>query len=77
MIGRFTIDITDVVATAVEGDFTMRLIFAMTVVSDGVTRSGSTSADFRVDQALTYAVPAPAALSVLGVAGLISRRRKA
>jgi MYXO-CTERM domain-containing protein len=43
-----------------------------------VTRSGSTSADFRVDQSLTFAnVPAPAALSVLGVAGLISRRRKA
>jgi hypothetical protein len=74
MIGRFTIDITGVEADS----FTMALKFAMTVVSDGVTRSGSTSADFRVDQSLTFAnVPAPAALSVLGVAGLISRRRKA
>jgi hypothetical protein len=74
MIGRFSIDITGVEAST----FTMALKFAMTVVSDGVTKSGSTDTAFRVDQTLTFAnVPAPAALSVLGVAGLISRRRKA
>jgi hypothetical protein len=73
MIGRFTIDVTDWNFISLP---TMHLKFAMTVVSDGVTRSGSTNADFRVDQTLSFAVPAPAALSVLGVAGLISRRRK-
>jgi hypothetical protein len=76
MIGRFTIDITDVVATAVEGDFTMHLKFAMTVVSDGVTRTGSTNADFRVDQTLSFAVPAPGAAGLLALAGLGGRRRR-
>jgi hypothetical protein len=77
MIGRFSIDITGVD----QDTFTMALKFGMTVVSDGVTRSGSTDAAFRVDQTLTFAnatpIPAPAALSLLGAAGLISRRRKA
>jgi hypothetical protein len=74
MIGRFTIDITD----AIEGDFTMALKFAMTVVSDGVTRSGSTNAAFRVDQSLTFAntVPSPGAVALLGLSALVSGRRR-
>ncbi|MGA1265933.1 MAG: hypothetical protein ACO32J_02000 [Phycisphaerales bacterium] len=74
MIGRFTIDITD----ALEGDFTMALKFAMTVVSDGVTRSGSTNAAFRVDQSLTFAntVPSPGAVALLGLSALVSGRRR-
>jgi len=74
MIGRFTIDIS----SALEGDFTMALKFAMTVVSDGVTRSGSTNTAFRVDQSLTFAntIPSPGAVALLGLSALVSGRRR-
>ncbi len=74
MIGRFTIDITN----DLEGEFTMALKFAMTVVSDGVTRSGSTNAAFRVDQSLTFAnaIPSPGAVALLGLSALVSGRRR-
>ena len=73
MIGRFTIDITGAEADL----FTMKLKFAMTGVSNGATVSGSTNANFRVDSTLTFAqVPAPAAAALLGLAGLVTRRRK-
>jgi hypothetical protein len=74
MIGRFTIDIS----SSLVGDFTMALKFAMTVVSDGVTRSGSTNAAFRVDQTLTFAntIPSPGAVALLGLSALVSGRRR-
>ncbi len=55
MIGRFTIDVT---GTAPGTTRTMTLKFAMTGVSDGVIRSGSVDAAFRVNQTLRFAVPA-------------------
>ncbi len=55
MIGRFTIDVT---GTAPGTTRTMTARFAMTGVSDGVIRSGSVDADFRVNQTLRFAVPA-------------------
>jgi hypothetical protein len=73
MIGRFSIDVTDWNFISLP---TMRLIFAMTVVSDGVTRSGSTNADFRVDQTLSFAVPAPGAAALIAMAGGFIRRRR-
>jgi uncharacterized protein (TIGR03382 family) len=49
--------------------------FAMTVVSDGTTRTGSTLPAFRVDQSLTF-VPSPGAAALVALAGLVGGRRR-
>jgi hypothetical protein len=49
----------------------------MTGVSNGATVTGSTNANFRVNTTLTFAaVPAPGAVALMGLAGLVARRRK-
>ena len=72
MIARLAIDMADMVAGTT---YTFAAKFGMTVVSDGVTKVGSTDANFRVNQSLTFAVPAPGAVAAIGLAGLIGRRR--
>jgi hypothetical protein len=62
MIARVTMDTADMVAGTT---YSYKARFAMTVVSDGVTRTGSTNTSFRVDQSLTFALgPCTAGSSV-------------
>ena len=74
MIARLAIDTADMTAP---GDYTVTIKLAMTGVSNGATVTGSTNANFRVNTTLTFAaVPAPGAVALMGLAGLVARRRK-
>ena len=74
MIGRFTIEVTGLEDTAVK---TMSLKFAIAGKQNGTTTfTGSTSAAGRFNYTLAFAVPAPGAAALLGMAGLIGRRRQ-
>jgi hypothetical protein len=53
MIARVTMDTADMVAGTT---YQYKVQFAMTVVSDGVTRTGSTNTSFRVNQSPTFAL---------------------
>jgi hypothetical protein len=79
MIGRFVIDVTQTdVNTPVEGPKTMTLKFAIAGKQNGSTTfTGSTSTAGRFNYTLSFAVPAPGAAALVGLAGLIGRRRKA
>ena len=71
MIGRFTIDVTGDSAT--NNQVTMK--FAIAGKNNGTTTfTGATQAAGRFNYTLTYA-PAPGAAALVGLAGLISRRR--
>jgi hypothetical protein len=72
MIARVTMDTADMVAGTT---YQYAVKFAMTVVSDGVTRTGSTNTSFRVDQSLTF-VPSPGAAALVALAGLVGGRRR-
>jgi len=72
MVARVALDTADMEAGK---KYTLSCIFAMTVISDGVTKTGSTDTNFRVNQSLTF-VPAPGAVALVGLAGLMSRRRR-
>jgi hypothetical protein len=75
MIGRFTIDVTGLDESAVK---TMTMKFAVAGKQNGTTVfTGSTSAAGRFNYTLRYAVPAPSAAALIGVAGLMARRRAA
>jgi hypothetical protein len=74
MIARLAIDTADMTAP---GDYTVAIKLCMTGVSNGATVTGSTNANFRVNSTLTFAaVPAPGAVALMGLAGLVARRRK-
>jgi MYXO-CTERM domain-containing protein len=74
MIGRFTIEVTGLEDTAVK---TMSLKFAIAGKQNGTTTfTGSTSAAGRFNYTLAFAVPAPGAVALAGLAGLIGRRRR-
>jgi hypothetical protein len=74
MIARLAIDTADMTAP---GDYTVTIKLAMTGVSNGATVTGSTNASFRVNTTLTFAaIPAPGAVALMGLAGLVARRRK-
>ena len=83
MIGRFVIDVTQTdVNTPIEGPKTMTLKFAVagrnfaTESSTSFTTfTGSTSAAGRFNYTLSFAVPAPGAAALVGLAGLLIRRR--
>jgi len=51
MVARVTLDMADMVAGTT---YTRSCKLAMTVVSDGVTKTGSTDTNFRVNQSLTF-----------------------
>ena len=74
MVGRFVINATNELDTAVR---TMTLQFAVAGKNNGVTTvTGATNAAYRYNQTLTFAVPAPGAAALLGLAGLVGRRRR-
>ena len=79
MVGRFTIDVTQTDPnTPVTGPLTLTMKFAIAGKNNGTTTfTGATQAAGRFDYTLTYAVPAPGAAALVGLAGLISRRRRA
>jgi len=73
MIGRFTIDITGDTAT----DNKMTLVFAIAGKQNGSTTfTGSTSTAGRFNSTLTFAVPAPGAAALIGLAGVLTNRRR-
>jgi hypothetical protein len=74
MVGRFVINATGELDTAVRN---MTLQFAVAGKNNGVTTvTGATNAAYRYNQTLTFAVPAPGAAALLGLAGLVGRRRR-
>jgi hypothetical protein len=74
MVGRFVINATNELDTAVR---TMTMQFAIAGKNNGVTTvTGATNAAYRYNQTLTFAVPAPGAAALLGLAGLVGRRRR-
>jgi hypothetical protein len=74
MVGRFVINATGELPTAVR---TMTMQFAIAGKNNGVTTvTGATNAAYRYNQTLTFAVPAPGAAALLGLAGLVGRRRR-
>jgi hypothetical protein len=77
MVGRFTIDVTQTdVNTPVTGPLTLSMKFAIAGKNNGTTTfTGATQTSGRFDYTLTYAVPAPGAAALVGLAGMIVRRR--
>jgi len=74
MVGRFVINATNELDTAVR---TVTMQFAIAGKNNGVTTvTGATNAAYRYNQTLTFAVPAPGAAALLGLAGLVGRRRR-
>jgi len=73
MIGRFVIEVTGLDASAVK---TMTLKFAIAGKQNGSTTfTGATSTAGRFNSTLNFAVPAPGAAALVGLAGLLIRRR--
>jgi hypothetical protein len=74
MIGRFVIEATGLADDAVK---TMTLKFAIAGKQNGSTTfTGATSTAGRFNYTLSFAVPAPGAAALVGLAALIGRRRK-
>jgi hypothetical protein len=75
MIGRFVIEATGLADDAVK---TMTLKFAIAGKQNGSTTfTGATSTAGRFNYTLSFAVPAPGAAALVGLAGLLIRRRRA
>ena len=77
MIGRFAIDVTQAdPSVPVAGPKTMTLKFAIAGKQNGTTTfTGATSTAGRFNYTLNFAVPAPGAAALVGLAGLMVRRR--
>jgi hypothetical protein len=74
MIGRFVIEATGLADNAVK---TMTLKFAIAGKQNGSTTfTGATSTAGRFNYTLAFAVPAPGAAALVGLAGLLVRRRQ-
>jgi hypothetical protein len=74
MVGRFVIEVTGLSDSATK---TMTMKFAIAGKNNGVTTvTGATNAAYRYNQTLTFAVPAPGAAALIGLAGLVGRRRR-
>ena len=73
MIARVALDTADMVAGTT---YTFAMKFTFSCVSDGVSKNGSTDANFRINQSLTF-VPGPGALAAVSLAAFLRRRRTA
>jgi hypothetical protein len=79
MLGRFTIDVTDVTATDV---ISMEMKGQVTMKVNGTSAGGGTTTQPTFTFTKAYntffvPVPTPGAIALVGLAGLVSRRRKA
>jgi len=79
MLGRFTIDVTNAVSTDV---ITMQMHGEVTMKVNGTSAGGGTTTQPTFTMNATYdnffvPVPTPGAIALVGLAGLVSRRRKA
>ena len=79
MVGRFVIEVGGLAASDAR---TLTMVFAVAgrnyateASTTFTTYTGSTSAAGRLNYTLNFAVPAPGAAALVGLAGLISRRR--
>jgi hypothetical protein len=77
MIGRFVVDVTQSdPSTPVTGPLTMSMKFAVAGKNNGSTTfTGATAAAGRFNYTLSFAVPAPGAAALVGLAGVMTRRR--
>jgi len=79
MLGRFTIDVTNVTSTDV---ISMEMHGQVTMKVNGTSAGGGTTTQPTFTFTQTYdnffvPVPTPGAIALVGLAGLVSRRRKA
>ena len=79
MLGRFTIDVTNVTSTDV---ISMEMHGEVTMKVNGTSAGGGTTTQPTFTFTQTYnnffvPVPTPGAIALVGLAGLVSRRRKA
>ena len=77
MVGRWVVDVTQSDPnTPVSGPLTMTMQFAIAGKNNGTTTfTGATQTAGRFSTTLNFAVPAPGAAALVGLAGLIVRRR--
>lgn len=77
MVGRWVLDVTQAdVNTPVSGPLTMTMQFAIAGKNNGTTTfTGATQTAGRFSSTLNFAVPAPGAAALVGLAGLMVRRR--
>jgi len=74
MVGRWVLDVTQ----NDSGPLTMTIQFAVAGKNNGTTTfTGATQTAGRFSTTLTYAVPAPGAAALVGLAGMVTRRRRA
>ena len=74
MLGRFTVETTNLSATDV---LTLQFKGNVTMKVNGLTAGAGTTVQTAFNQTFTYGfVPAPGACALLGLAGLLSRRRR-
>jgi len=79
MLGRFTIDVTDKTSNSVDV-VTMQMHGEVTFKVNGTSIGGGTTTQPTFTMNATYSnfvVPTPGAIALVGLAGLVSRRRKA
>lgn len=79
MLGRFSIDVTNITAT---DTLSMNMKGKVTMKVNGTSAGGGTTTQPAFDKVFTYntfyvPVPTPGALALVGLAGIVSRRRKA
>ena len=77
MIGRWVVEVTQTDPnTPVSGPLSMTMQFAIAGKNNGSTTfTGATSTSGRFNTTLNFAVPAPGAAALVGLAGLMVRRR--
>ena len=74
MLGRFSVDVTDLAASDV---LTLRFKGNVTMKVNGLSAGAGTTSQPSFDKTFTYGfVPAPGAAALLGLAGLVGRRRR-
>ncbi len=74
MLGRFSVETTNMLTTDV---LTIQFKGNVTMKVNGTSAGGGTTSQPFFDQTFTYGyVPAPGAFALLGLAGLMGRRRR-
>jgi hypothetical protein len=74
MMGRFTVDITSMNGNDV---LTLQFKAKLSMRVNGTALNGGTITQPAIDLSYNYLIPAPGAVALVGLAGVVSRRRKA